>query len=155
MDVGFAISSLPTKETYWCVKYITLDIAIPTPYLDYLSYGVNEMTNKELCRKLRSALTYKDLGLCPKAADLIEQLVATCEQLKEKNKDLLVLAIEEHARAEGLNYALSQCQPEIGTAYEKVAEAAETGLRRDLAKVFHEAFTHKYGNQPFNNDELK
>ena len=77
------------------------------------------------------------------------------EALEKKNKDLLVLAIEEHARAEGLNYALSQCQPEIGTAYEKVAEAAETGLRRDLAKVFHEAFTHKYGNQPFNNDELK
>lgn len=46
MDVGFAISSLPTKETYWCDKYITLDIAIPTSYLDYLSYGIIENGSK-------------------------------------------------------------------------------------------------------------
>ena len=81
----------------------------------------------------------------------VEAVTAYIEGLEKKNKDLLVLAIEEYSRAEGLRYALTQCRFIYGIEYERVAEVAATSLRRDLAKVFHEAFTHKYGNQPFNN----
>ena len=42
------------------------------------------MTDPELIARMRSVLTFKDLRLCPTAADRIEQLVVTNEALEAK-----------------------------------------------------------------------
>lgn len=48
------------------------------------------MTDEELIARLRSALTFKDLQLCPTAADRIELLATTNEQLVATNEALSI-----------------------------------------------------------------
>ena len=57
--------------------------------------------SSDLVKRLRSALTYKDLGLCPKAADRIEELTTERDKLKAK---LAKLTKAEEALEEAVGF---------------------------------------------------
>jgi polyhydroxyalkanoate synthesis regulator phasin len=85
------------------------------------------MTDEELIARMRSVLTFKDLRLCPTAADRIEQLVVTNEALIAEQSNLAVAAHRQgYDQARAVSSELRRAMAERIMEHEaKLAKALE------------------------------